>query len=561
MVIFQKGIDNMIDRKIIRLVSDFNISPLSGFLSNKLKSQEFALELAPYGQVYQTLERSSENWLDIVWTTPERVLPGFHKALQLEEVMHEDILAEVDDFAQSLIWASEKRYIFVAAWHLSANHDYGMLDWKDGSGLSNLLAKCNIRLAEKISANKNIFMLPTHSWMEGLKQPLSKKLWYAAKVPYISGVFENAAKNIQQCVDAIKGKSRRLIIVDLDNTLWGGVVGENGWQGVRLGGHDHVGEAFRDFQLALKALSNRGVQLAISSKNDEAVALEAIDNHPEMILKRDDFAGWRINWNDKAVNIAELANEINLGLESIVFIDDNPAERSRVSDALHGVLVPEWPEDPAMYVKTLLSLRCFETTAITNEDRARTVMYVSERNRQSIKLSVKNNDDWLRKLCVKVSAQHVNSNNISRVTQLFNKTNQLNLSARRLSEQEIIAWGDKKNRSMRAISVSDQFGDMGLVGVISVEALGTKGRLVDFILSCRVMGRGVEETLLHLAVYELANLGANIMEIIYEPTERNRPTLKVLEEAKLEKVNAQTFRVDIDLGYEKPEFVELKLVD
>ena len=551
---------NMINQNIITIISDFNIGPLSGFLRNKLEGPEFVLEAAPYGQVYQSLARSSESWLDIVWTSPERVLPGFNKACQLGEVMHEDILADVDDFAQSLIRASEKRYIFVAAWYLSTNIGYGMLDWKDGLGLSNLLAKCNIMLAEKISKSKNIFMLRTHSWMEGVKNPLSNKMWYAAKIPYISSVFGNAAKDIVQYIDAIKGKSRRLIVLDLDNTLWGGVLGEDGWQGLRLGGHDHVGEAFRDFQLALKALSNRGVQLAISSKNDEEVVMDAIDNHPEMILKREDFVGWRINWNDKAVNIAELAEEINLGLESMVFIDDNPAERSRVSNALQGILVPDWPEDPSMYVETLYSLRCFENTAITKEDRARTLMYVYERNRQEIKYSVKNNDDWLRNLGTRVTAHPVNLNNISRVTQLFNKTNQLNLSTRRLSEQEIIAWLDKKTRSMMAISVTDQFGDMGLVGIISVEASGLKGRLVDFVLSCRVMGRLVEETFIHLAISELANLGANIMEIVYEPTERNGPTLKVLENARLEKVNPRVFRVNCEIGYEKPEFVELNVL-
>jgi len=188
-------------------------------------------------------------------------------------------------------------------------------------------------------------------------------------------------------------------------------------------------------------------------------------------------------------------------------------------------------------------------------------MYVSERKRRDLKYSVKNNDDWLRKLGTKVTAHHVNSNNISRVTQLFNKTNQLNLSTRRLAEQEIITWLDTKTRSMMAISVTDQFGDSGLVGVISVEASGVKGRLVDFILSCRVMGRQVEETLLYLAVSELANLGVNIMEIVYVPTERNRPTLQVLENARLVKVNPHVFRVNIDLGYEKPELVELNVLD
>jgi len=548
------------DQKIISIISDFNIVPLSGHLKNKLKHPKFVIETAPYGQVYQSLARSSDSWLDIVWTLPERILPGFNKALQCVQVKHEDILTEVDDFAESLIRASTQKYIFVAAWHLPVSKGYGILDWQDGLGLSSLLTKCNLRLSAKISAHNNIFMLPAHSWMEGIKQPISKKLWYATKVPYVSDVFEAAAESIQQSVYAINGKSRRLIIVDLDNTLWGGVLGETGWQGVRLGGHDHVGEAFKDFQLALKALSNRGVQLAISSKNDEAVAMEAIENHPEMVLKKEDFAGWRINWNDKAANIAELVNEINLGFESIVFIDDNPAERGRVSDALHEVLVPEWPKDPAMYVETLHSLCCFDTSTITNEDRVRTAMYVSERNRQSIKQNVGSNDDWLRKLGTSVTALPVNSNNISRVTQIFNKTNQLNLSTRRLSEQEIISWGDQETRSMMAISVSDQFGDMGLVGIVSVEVSDAKGRLIDFILSCRVMGRRVEEMLIYLAVSELKKLGAKTMEVVYKPTNRNRPTLRVLEEAKLEKTGAQKFGVNFELGYGKPEFVELNFV-
>jgi len=550
---------NLIDKKKITLISDFNIAPLSGFLKNKLEHSEFLIETAPYGQVFQSLARSNESWLDIIWTLPERVLLGFQKACQLEEVLHEDVLAEVDDFAQRLLDVSEKRYVFVAAWHLPSNIGYGMLDWREGLGLSNLLAKCNIRLAEKLSESNNIFMLPTNSWTDGVLKPLSKKMWYAAKIPYDSKAFENAANHICQCLDAIKGKSRRLVILDLDNTLWGGVVGENGWQGIRLGGHDHVGEAFKDFQLAIKSLLNRGFQLAISSKNDEGVAMQAIDNHPEMILSKEDFVSWRINWNDKAVNILELANEINLGLESIVFIDDNPAERSRVSAALPEVFVPDWPEDPSMFVDAFNSLGCFEGTTITKEDRSRTSLYIAERNRREIKGSVKDNNSWLRKLDTTVTVCPVNSSNISRVTQLFNKTNQLNLSTRRLSEQEITNWLDDAAHSMLAISVTDQFGDMGLVGVVGLEVLGNEGRLVDFVLSCRVMGRQVEETLLHIAASELARQGASTMKIAYKATERNGPTLQILENAKLEEIEPHVFRVNCVDGYEKPEFVSLNI--
>tara|TARA_B100001057_G_scaffold500435_1_gene615478 strand:+ start:10621 stop:12285 length:1665 start_codon:yes stop_codon:yes gene_type:complete len=543
---------------LIRIISDFNAGPFSGLLTNKLGNYNFEIVVTPYGQVFQTLASPSESWLDIVWTTPERCLPTFNKACQLEEIDEKSVLYEVEIFADSLIAASENRKIFVAAWILPPNTGYGMLDWRNSLGLSNLLAKCNLFLAEKIKTNNNIYMLPTHSWVQEGANSISKKMWYATKVLFVTEVFERAVKHIVNYIDAIKGKSRRLIIIDLDDTIWGGVVGENGWQGIRLGGHDYIGEAFKDFQLALKALSNRGIQLAISSKNDEIVALEAIDRHPEMILKKSDFAGWRINWHDKASNISDLANEVRLGFESIVFIDDNPAERSLVAEALPEVLVPPWPKDPAEYVGALNSLGCFETPLLNIEDRKRTIMYVAERARRNIKNDIGNIDGWLKKLGTQVTSNHVNQDNISRVTQLFNKTNQLNLSTRRLSQEEILNWLANKNRSMLAISVSDQFGDSGLVGVVSVEASGDRGQLVDFILSCRVMGRQIEQTLIHLAVSELASLGAKVMEIVHLPTDRNRPTLEVLEKSNLEKIKDNEFKVNIVLGYKKPDFVELK---
>lgn len=545
-------------RKHLRLISNFNVSPLAGYLQNTDSLGEWEIESAPYGQVHQELERSTESWADILWTTPERILPNFYNAFQLEAVSHDLVLADVEDFADSIIDNCQGRYVFVASWELPHGYyGHGMLDWRDGMGLSNLLAKCNLKLAEKLTNEKNIFILNAQQWMRSAVNPCSDKMWYATKVPYSSEVFLAAAKNIENCISGINGKSRRLIVLDLDNTLWGGVVGETGWQGLRLGGHDHLGEAFKEFQQALKALSNRGIQLALASKNDENVALKAIDNHPEMVLHRDEFAGWRINWSDKAANIIDLVDELNLGLDSVVFIDDNPAERMRVAEAVPEILVPEWPKDPALYVSALRALNCFEVPALSIEDRERTAMYVAERSRREARHSVSSTDTWLTKLGTCVAVSSVNASNLSRVTQLFNKTNQLNLSTRRLSEKEITAWELQENRSMKVISVSDQFGDMGLVGIISVEASGDQGHLVDFILSCRVMGRKVEEALIHIAVAELAELNATTMDLTYLPTERNRPTLEVLENSNLQQIDAHSFRVDITKGYEHPSTVKL----
>ena len=277
-----------------------------------------------------------------------------------------------------------------------------------------------------------------------------------------------------------------------------------------------------------------------------------------MLLRKSDFVGWRINWNDKAANILDLAKELNLGLASIVFIDDNPAERDRVASALPDVLVPDWPKDATSYVSALRELDCFQTSTLSNEDRTRKESYVANRERQLLMQTFDSADDWLRRLGTRVRVSPVSAANIARVAQLFNKTNQLNLSTRRLSEQEILDWQLPQHRSMLAISVSDHFGDMGLVGIVSVEVGAASGAIVDYILSCRVMGRKVEETLLHIAAEELVQLGANTVEIRYLPTARNRPTLEVLQKAGLRARTPECFVIDVKEGFKQPDTVTLE---
>ena len=441
---------------------------------------------------------------------------------------------------------------------MPAGRGYGMLDWRPKLGIASLLAEMNLRLAQKLGAHPTIFLLPAERWAHGVAKPHADKLWYTTKVPYSAGVFMNAAQDIVAAIDAIQGKSKRLIILDLDNTLWGGVIGETGWEGIRLGGHDHVGEAFKDFQGALKALSRKGIQLAIVSKNDESVALEALDHHNEMQLKRSDFAGWRINWEDKAANIAALVEDLNLGMGSVVFIDDNPAERDRVAKALPELTVPDWPLDPTAYVSALHAMRCFDMVTVSAEDRTRTTMYVADRARRESQTNVDSTDAWLERLATKLIISPLTPSNKARTAQLFNKTNQLNLSTRRLSEAEIEAWANQPNHCLMTVSARDQFGDLGLVGIITVAVNDGAGQLTDFILSCRVMGRKVEETLLHLAAEKARAMGARNLQIDYLPTKRNRPTLEVLQKANLQETAPEKFVIDLAKGYPKPPWVQVE---
>ncbi len=546
------------------LLSDFNIDVLGRYMARSQAFASYECTVAAFGQVYQTLSRPPDEGVAaaIVWTLPAGVNPSFAKATEFGAIDAEQCLAEVDQFADLVVaYARELRFVFVATWVLPATHrGYGMLDWRAGLGLSHLLARMNLRLAERLSAVPQAYLFDAARWMSANAGTAAARLWYAAKVPYRNDVFEQALRDLGAGLDAHRGRSRKLVVVDLDNTVWGGVVGESGWAGIRLGGIDPVGEAYRDFQRALRALTRKGIQLAVVSKNDEAVALQAIDEHPEMLLRRDDFSGWRINWGDKADNLRRVVADLNLGLSSVVFIDDNPAERDRVRSAFPEVLVPEWPADPCAYVAALHALECFESAGLTDEDRQRTSMYVAERERRGAREETASVSDWLERLQTRLRHQPVGPGQIARVAQLFNKTNQLNLSTRRMSAAEILEWAGQPNRSMLAISVEDRFSGLGLSGIVAVDAADGGGRLLDFILSCRAMGRGVEEAMLHLAARELTRLGARTMTATYLRTERNRPTLDMLASSKLVECGPGEYRFDLSRGYDAPPAIAIEAV-
>jgi FkbH-like protein len=439
---------------------------------------------------------------------------------------------------------------------------YGMLDVKNDIGIANLLMRMNLRVADNMKEESSVYLLNTQKWIEDSgRNPFNPELWYMAKIPFGNDVFKQAVKDIKSALSGISGKAKKLIILDLDDTLWGGIVGDVGWENVVLGGHDPIGESFVDFQKTLRALTNRGILLGLVSKNEEPVALEAIQKHPEMVLKLEDFAGWKINWGDKAQNVLDLVSELNLGIDSVVFIDDSPVERARVREAVPEVFVPEWPQDKMQYRKALLGLRCFDTPVVSKEDLERTRMYVSERQRKSLKEQAGSLDQWYRTLETKVTVEELGDVNLSRAAQLLNKTNQMNLSTRRMTEAEFVSWGHKEGRKLWVFRVSDKFGDAGLTGIISLEKEGKAGKITDFVLSCRVMGRKIEETMLHTLIAYARSLELEEVYARYMPTAKNRPCLRFFQNSGFENVDDSVFRWNLGMDYPKPEHIELTIAD
>jgi FkbH-like protein len=281
-----------------------------------------------------------------------------------------------------------------------------------------------------------------------------------------------------------------------------------------------------------------------------------------MVLRREDFAGWRINWRDKAENIVELVKELNLGLQSVVFIDDNPMERARVREALPEVLVPEWPTDRTQYRRALLDLDCFNAVSIGVEDRQRTDMYRAETERRGVRKEVGSFEDWLKTLGVRVTVGHLSRANLARVEQLLNKTNQMNLRTRRMTAEEIPNWASGPGRVFLVFTVSDRFGDSGLTGILSLEEADGSVNITDFVLSCRVMGRRVEEAMVHIAVEYARRRKLSHVRADFVPTARNKPCHDFWLKSGFEQGKTENlFTWSTERSYPAPDGVEIRQSD
>lgn len=522
-------------------LGDFTLEAFAARLREHLGDGEVVV--GPFGEVMGPLfDPEHPVWggapqTSLVWTRPEAAVPAFARLVDGETVDFDALLDGVDEFAAAIAFAAGRAPVLVASWVLPpSRRGLGLLDWQAPHGLRRALAAMNVRLAERVDAVPGAYLLDAGRWLAmGGAKAESPRLWFRAKVPFTATVFDAAAADVDAALRALAGRAKKLVVLDLDNTLWGGILGDDGIEGLRLGGHDPVGEAFVAFQRALKALQRRGVALAILSKNEEATAIRAIEEHDAMVLRRSDFAGWRINWHDKASNLVDLVGEINVGLDAVVFIDDNPAERGRVQEALPEVLVPDWPVDPQLYVRALAALDVFDMPALSSEDRQRGAMYAAERLRRETRRDLGSHDEWLTGLDVRVTVERLVAANRRRVAQLLNKTNQFNLTTRRLPEAALVAWVAGDGREFLVFRVADRFGDSGIVGLCSLEPCTSEPGepasvpLVDFVLSCRVFGRGVEQAMLAAAMAVARAAGAERLVAEYRPTAKNEPTLRFLE--------------------------------
>ncbi|MDB5945279.1 MAG: methoxymalonyl-ACP biosynthesis protein [Ramlibacter sp.] len=359
------------------------------------------------------------------------------------------------------------------------------------------------------------------AWGEGLADPVR---WHHAKQlvsPTLAPLYGDLLARI---ASAVAGLSRKCLVLDLDNTLWGGVVGDDGVDGIRLGQGSATGEAHLAFQRYAASLARRGIILAVCSKNDAAVA-EAAFGHPEMALKRSDIAAFEANWDDKAGNLRRIAQTLEIGVDSMVFVDDNPAERDIVRRELPEVAVPELPEDVAGYPWCLAAAGYFEAVSFTSDDAARGRSYASNAQRKATLGKATDLEGYLRGLEMRMSVSPVGAADLPRVTQLINKTNQFNLTTRRYTEAEVERMAAEAGVIALALRLRDKFGDNGLVSVVLArrDAGWPDGELLidTWLMSCRVLGRQLEEAALSVLAATALQRGGRALVGEFRPTARN----------------------------------------
>lgn len=384
-----------------------------------------------------------------------------------------------------------------------------------------LLERLNEAFAERAPAHVVLHDLRALVLEQGAERWYDPRFYHEAKLPCGPGSLVIYAHSLASVIRAISGKSKKVLVLDLDNTLWGGVIGDVGVEGIVLGQGSGEGEAFLAIQAHARALHDRGIVLAVCSKNDDVNAREPFERRSDLPLTMEHFACFVANWRDKPSNLREIAERLELGLDSLVFVDDNPAERAVVRRQLPEVAVPDLPEDPALYVRAVASQRYFETVSFTREDAERVRYYAQNARRKEMAAEVGDLEDFLASLGMRACLEPVTPLNRERVAQLVNKSNQFNLTTRRRTLPEVERLAQDPAWRTLTVSLRDELGDNGLISVLFLHRSREELSIDTWLMSCRVLQRGVEQLVTNQLVEMARREGCTRLRGEYIPSARN----------------------------------------
>ena len=452
-------------------------------------------------------------------------LGEYHSSLPVakQELLAEERLSFIASLCESPSFANKKLIYF--NYPEIEDTVFGSYANKVDSSFSYQVRKLNYELMNLSRQYPNLFICD----IAGLQNMLGRQFMFAPNVYMTTemvlsvNAIPYVASRVVDIIAAIKGQFKKCLILDLDNTVWGGVIGDDGLEGIELGHGLGIGKAFTEFQMWVKKLKQRGIIICVASKNNEDTAKEPFEKHPDMVLKLDDIAVFQANWETKVDNIRTIQGILNIGFDSMVFLDDNPFERNMVRENISGITVPELPEDPAMYLEFLYSLNLFETASYSNADKDRTKQYQVEAKRVSLSKTFTNEADFLKSLDMVSTVSGFTKFNTPRVAQLSQRSNQFNLRTIRYTEGDIIAIAEDPDFIDLSFTLEDKFGDNGLIAVIIMRKQDAETLFVDtWFMSCRVLKRGMENFTLNTMVEKAKAKGFKRIIGEYIPTPKNK---------------------------------------
>jgi FkbH-like protein len=547
----------------IAFVSSYTVDPLADYVQVFSAQNDLAVNsyIAPYGQFNQELLNPQS---ELYRASPQLTFLLIEiESLLTNDAVDEQAQSSVLSRLQGLVDAFLKNSTGILvintfpacpSWPLQVLPDQRRI----------LIEKLNAGIIERYQSHPRIQIIDLDALVAyaGCQNALSPQMMSMAKIPFSETFLNFLARRIISHIVATLGLARKCLVLDCDNTLWGGIIGEDGLDGIQIG-HDSPGREYLEFQKTILELYQQGVILAINSKNNKDDVMQVLNEHPQMLLREKHFASILVNWDPKPQNMQKIADQINIGLDAMVFIDDNPAERQMMRQSLPQVEMLEMPADPSLFARTLRETGCFTRAYLTEEDKNRGQIYAAQRQREQFQQSCATLEDFLKSLEMVVSIHPAGKDDIKRVAQLTQRTNQFNLTTRRYTEAAIAAMAQNPSWRIYVLGLKDKFGDNGTVGLALVEIQPKKWRVDTFLMSCRVIGRQVEDAMVDRICRDAAKAGCISVSAEYIPTAKNNLVAGFWDKMGFEKENADAKQVRYSKqlkNYQSPQFLYLKIV-
>jgi FkbH-like protein len=526
----------------IALLGSFTLNGLEETLRVKCATNKIACQtyVAGYNQYHQeTLDPESELYkfspdisfliLDIRSILGNLFYSPYSVSASARREFVQKQAKEITDIAKGFLEKSKSKLI-ITNFVIPTYSPFGIFETKAEYSLQDMVKDLNSLMVEESRKTPSLYVYDFNGFVTryGENNIFDFRQFHYGDIKVALDYIPYLAEDLMGYVKPATGRNRKCIVLDLDNTLWGGIVGEDGYDGIKLGPKS-PGSAYIEFQRHLLSLHHRGIILAINSKNNPDDAFKVIREHPYMVLREENFACVKINWNDKISNMRQIAAELNIGLDSMVFFDDDPVSRELMSKMLPEVMTVQLPRDPSLYAPTIMRMNDFNVLNITAEDMKRGEMYLQQRKTAELQSRTSNLEEFLSQLGTRIKIKKVDSFTIPRLSQLILKTNQFNLTTHRYQEEDIRRLSRDDGVLIGCAHVEDKFGDNGITGAFIVFKDPAVWTVDTFLLSCRVMGRGVEDAMMSYILSEAKKGGIKTVKAQYLPTSKNKPCETFLE--------------------------------